>query len=126
MRLIQHPNGFQFDHQRVLDQQVMTEISRHQVAQSLFITVLAYQLVQAIRRKLELAGDPVSWTRLREILSVQQRVTATFRQRDGRTQHVRNPPPPNPPCAGFTMRWTLMRGREGFRNSPFESHMTRS
>ena len=50
----------------------------------LFITVLAYQLVQTIRRKLELAGDPVSWTRLREILSVQQRVTATFRQRDGR------------------------------------------
>ena len=55
----------------------------------LFITVLAYQLVQTIRRKLELAGDPVSWTRLREILSVQQRVTATFRQRDGRTLHVR-------------------------------------
>jgi hypothetical protein len=26
---------------------------------------------------------------LREILSVQQRVTATFRQRDGRTLHVR-------------------------------------
>ena len=55
----------------------------------LFITVLAYQLVQTIRRKLELAGDPVSWTRLREVLSVQQRVTATFRQRDGRTLHVR-------------------------------------
>jgi transposase len=55
----------------------------------LFITVLAYQLVQTIRRKLELAGDPVSWTRLREILCVQQRVTATFRQRDGRTLHVR-------------------------------------
>ena len=50
----------------------------------LFITVPAYQLVQTIRRKLELAGDPVSWTRLREIISVQQRVTATFRQRDGR------------------------------------------
>ena len=55
----------------------------------LFITVLAYQLVQTIRRKLELAGDPVSWTRLRDVLSVQQRVTATFRQRDGRTLHVR-------------------------------------
>ena len=55
----------------------------------LFITVLAYQLVQTIRRKLELAGDPVSWTRLRDVLSVQQRVTATFRQRDGRTLHFR-------------------------------------
>jgi transposase len=55
----------------------------------LFITVMAYQLVQAIRRKLEAAGETISWLRLREILSVQQRVTATFRQRDGRTLHVR-------------------------------------
>lgn len=55
----------------------------------LFITVLAYQLVQAIRNKLQAAGETVSWARLREILSVQQRVTATFRQRDGRTLHVR-------------------------------------
>ena len=62
----------------------------------LFITVLAYQLVQTIRRKLELAGDPVSWTRLREILSVQQRITATFQQRDGRTLHVRKATVPEP------------------------------
>ena len=55
----------------------------------LFITVMAYQLVQAIRRKLEAAGETISWLRLREILSVQQRVTTTFRQRDGRTLHVR-------------------------------------
>jgi len=55
----------------------------------LFITVLAYQLVQAIRRKLETAGETMSWSGLREILSVQQRITATFRQRDGRTLHVR-------------------------------------
>ena len=55
----------------------------------LLITVLAYQLVQAIRRKLEATGETISWSRLREILSVQQRVTATFRQRDGRTLHVR-------------------------------------
>jgi hypothetical protein len=55
----------------------------------LFITVLAYQLVQTIRRKLEAAGETISWSRLREILLVQQRVTATFRQRDGRTLHVR-------------------------------------
>ena len=55
----------------------------------LFITVLAYQLVQAIRRKLEAAGETMSWARLREVLQVQRRVTATFRQRDGRTLHVR-------------------------------------
>jgi hypothetical protein len=55
----------------------------------LFITVLAYQLVQTLQRKLAAAGKTISWSRLREILSVQQRVTATFRQRDGRTLHVR-------------------------------------
>jgi len=55
----------------------------------LFITVLAYQLVQAIRRKLEARGETMSWIRLREILSVQRRVTATFQQRDGHAMHVR-------------------------------------
>ena len=57
--------------------------------EDLFITVLAYQLVQAIRHKLKAAGEHASWASLREILSVQQRVTVTFRQRDGRTLHVR-------------------------------------
>jgi transposase len=61
----------------------------HRTEGHLFITVLAYQLVQAIRRKLAAQGEHLSWTGLREILMVQQRVTATFRQRDGRTLHVR-------------------------------------
>ena len=55
----------------------------------LFITVLAYQAVQALRRKLKTQDINESWTTLREIFSVQQRVTATFKQRDGRTLHVR-------------------------------------
>jgi transposase len=55
----------------------------------LLITVLAYQMVQVIRRKLAAQGDHLSWNGLREILGVQQRVTATFRHRDGRTLHVR-------------------------------------
>ena len=55
----------------------------------LFITVLAYQMVQIIRRKLAAKGDHLSWSGLRAILTVQQRVTATFRQRDGHTLHVR-------------------------------------
>jgi hypothetical protein len=38
----------------------------------------------------------MSWTRLREILSVQQRITATFQQRDGRTLHVRKATVPEP------------------------------
>jgi len=55
----------------------------------LVLTVLAYQLVQTIRRKLAAKGEHLSWSSLRAVLSVQQRITATFRQRDGRTLHVR-------------------------------------
>jgi transposase len=55
----------------------------------LFITVLAYQAVQAIRTKLNEKGITSSWTTLWEMLSVQQRVTATFKQRDGKTLNIR-------------------------------------
>jgi transposase len=55
----------------------------------LFITVLAYQAVQILRRKLKAGGIHQSWTSLRKIFSGQLRVTATFKQRDGRTLHVR-------------------------------------
>ena len=55
----------------------------------LFITVIAYQLVQVIRRRLRESGETASSTTLRRILEGQQRVTATFRRGDGRTLHVR-------------------------------------
>ena len=55
----------------------------------LFITVIAYQLVQVIRTRLRARGEHASWTTLRGILAGQQRVTATFRRPDGRTLHVR-------------------------------------
>jgi len=55
----------------------------------LFITVLAYQAVQAVRKKLNAKGMTKSWVSLRQTFSVQQRVTATFKQRDGRTLNVR-------------------------------------
>lgn len=55
----------------------------------LFITVLAYQFVQVIRRRLKSQGNKLGWTSLRNILSVQQRVTATFTQKDGRTLNLR-------------------------------------
>ena len=55
----------------------------------LFITVIAYQLVQLIRTRLRAHGEHASWTALRRILEGQQRVTATFRRPDGRTLHVR-------------------------------------
>ena len=55
----------------------------------LFITVLAYQAVQVIRRKLKEHGINESWGSLREMLATQYRITATFKQRDGKTLHVR-------------------------------------
>ena len=55
----------------------------------LFITVIAYQLVQVIRTRLRAHGEHASWTTLRRILEGQQRVTATFRRPDRRTLHVR-------------------------------------
>lgn len=55
----------------------------------LFITVLAYQAVQVIRRKLQEHGINESWASLRETLGQQSRITATFKQRDGKTLHIR-------------------------------------
>jgi transposase len=55
----------------------------------LFITVLAYQCVQVLRAKLKQAGIHDRWAFLRKTLSIQRRVTTSFRQRDGRTLHVR-------------------------------------
>ena len=55
----------------------------------LFITVLAYQFVQIIRKQLQAHGIQGRWSTLREILGVQRRVTASFRRADGRSLHVR-------------------------------------
>jgi transposase len=62
----------------------------------LFITVLAYQFVQAIRQRLSAHGIHDSWSGLREVLSVQRRLTASFVQKDGRTLHVRKTTRPEP------------------------------
>ncbi|MCY4363577.1 MAG: IS1634 family transposase [Gammaproteobacteria bacterium] len=63
----------------------------------LFITVIAYQLVQVIRTRLRRTGEHASWTTLRRILEGQQRITATFRRTDGRTLHVRKATLAEPP-----------------------------
>lgn len=62
----------------------------------LFISVLAYQFVQVIRRRLKAQGIHESWSGLRETLSVQRRITATFTQKNGRTLHVRKSTRPEP------------------------------
>lgn len=55
----------------------------------LFITVLAYQFVQVIRRHLHEKGISLSWRNIREIMSGQCRVTASFRRADGGATHIR-------------------------------------
>ena len=61
----------------------------------LFITTLAYQAVQLIRRKLKESGIHESWGSLRELFATQIRITATFEQRDGKTLHVRQSSKPD-------------------------------
>lgn len=55
----------------------------------LFITVLAYQGVQVIRKKLKEKGHDLSWRSLKDIFELQRRVTMTFKQKDGNTLHIR-------------------------------------
>jgi len=55
----------------------------------LFITVLAYQCVQVLRTRLKAAGVHDSWASLRQTLTIQQRVTGTFRCKNGQSVHVR-------------------------------------
>ena len=66
----------------------------------LFITVIAYQLVQVIRKRLAESGRgscrSASWTTLRRTLAGRVRITATFKRADGRTLHVRKATRPEP------------------------------
>ena len=55
----------------------------------LFMTVLAYQCVQVIRKRLKESGINDSWATLRKTLQVRQRVTTSMRTRDERMIHVR-------------------------------------
>ena len=62
----------------------------------LFISVLAYHFVHALRLQLKAQGIDDSWQTVRETLATQQRVTATLQRRDGRTVHVRKATRPEP------------------------------
>lgn len=55
----------------------------------LFVTVLAYQLVQVIRARLQAGGERASRVTPRERLAGQHRVTAVLRRQDGQSLHVR-------------------------------------
>ena len=55
----------------------------------LFITVLAYQFVQILRRRLKEQDIDASWHTLRQWLGAQVRVTAVFQRPDGHALHMR-------------------------------------
>ena len=63
--------------------------NKNRVDGHLFITVLAYQLVQVLRVQLKQAGIDDSWKKLRDTLSIQRRNTISMRCRDGQTIHIR-------------------------------------
>ena len=62
----------------------------------LFISLLAYCIVHAMRLQLKAKGIGDSWNTIRDTLSNQVRITTTMLCRDGRTVHVRKASRPEP------------------------------
>ena len=79
--------------------------------------MIAYQLVQVIRRRLRESGETASWTTLRRVLEGQQRITATFRRADGRTLHVRKATRAEPPQQAIYDALGVGSGSGGIRKS---------
>ena len=55
----------------------------------LFISVLAYQAIHVLRKRLKHTGNGASWSTIRNALRPLQRTTTSFTRPDGRTLHVR-------------------------------------
>ena len=66
------------------------------VSGHIFITVLAYHLVQTLRSQLKTQGIHDSWQTLRKKMENQQRVTATFICEGGGMLHLRKTTQPEP------------------------------
>jgi len=67
----------------------------------LWISVLAYQCVQFLRRTLKSHGIDASWDSIRKTLATQQRITARFTAAAGGTLHVRKATRPDPEAAAI-------------------------
>ncbi len=55
----------------------------------IWITLLAYNLVQQLRHKLKAQGIDDSWETIRRTMSTQTRTTVTLRGQDGEQIHIR-------------------------------------
>ncbi len=62
----------------------------------LFITVLAYHILHAIRFKLCMKGIHDSWSKIRERLSMHTRMSTTQKTEDGKVIHIRKSSRPEP------------------------------
>ena len=62
----------------------------------LFITVLAYHVLHAIRFKLRKRGVTQSWSTIRKGLSTHMRITTTMKRDDGKMIHIRKSTRPEP------------------------------
>ena len=67
----------------------------------LWISVLAYQCVQFLRRTLKASGIHANWNSIRNTLAGQQRVTAGFRTENGDHLHVRKTTTPDAEAAAI-------------------------
>ena len=73
----------------------------------LFITVLACQFVPIIRRQLQEQGLQGRWCSLRDILSIQQRVTASFQRAEGGALPIRKATRPEAELAAIYLALNL-------------------
>ena len=62
----------------------------------LFITVLAYHVLHAIRFKLRKQGISSSWATIRKELSTHERISTTIKRDDGKMIHIRKSSRPEP------------------------------
>jgi transposase len=57
----------------------------------IFITLIAYHLVQILRVQLKLQDFHNNWQTIRRKVENQQRITVTLQREDGKTIHLRKP-----------------------------------
>jgi transposase len=68
----------------------------HRTDGHLFITVIAYHIMQTIRHALKNKQISDSWSTIRKALSTHVRITATMKKDDGRVIHIRKSSRPEP------------------------------
>jgi len=70
--------------------------TEHRSDGHLFITVLAYHVLQTIRCKLRKQGIVSSWNTILNELATHQRISTTVKRKDGKMIHIRKSFRPEP------------------------------